>query len=538
MSGLVGALALPDLKAAMIIGLGTGSTAGWLGAVPGVERVDVVELEPAVLEVAAMCAEGNQDVLRNPKVHVTVGDAREALITTPNRYDLIFSEPSNPYRAGIASLYTREFYAACAQRLNPDGVFLQWLQEYGIDGQTVRTIYATLGSVFPEVQTWRTQTGDMLLMASRRPIVFDVPRTRERITREPFRSALAKVWRVTDLEGVLAQHIANAEFARAVMAAEKGRVNTDDQNVVEFGFARSVGREQNFGSGTVLELARERGEVWPAVAGGAVDWDAVEDRRVSSYAAEVQDAPMPPAGPNEPEAMRHRRRRAAALAHAVRGNWQAAVDEWAAQPRPPEDLTECLYLAGAFNETGRGDASNLIEKIRQYQPPEAAVLAAQRHWRQGRVVDAVESLEAALVAYRRDPWPQQDLMVRAHDLALEMTRADNTGNAGKRLYDAMREPYVMHLLQDTRLRTMLKIAAHVDARTGSRMAAEAAGLFEPHVPWEGEFLVTRANAYDGTPLAERAARELQEFMDAEPFPFNLDLSPPRPAQPGGAEAVR
>ena len=74
MSGLVGALVHPNPRRALVIGLGTGSTAGWLAKVPSMERVDVVELEPAIVHVARVCAAVNQDVLNNPKVHVIIGD--------------------------------------------------------------------------------------------------------------------------------------------------------------------------------------------------------------------------------------------------------------------------------------------------------------------------------------------------------------------------------------------------------------------------------------------------------------------------------
>jgi spermidine synthase len=106
MGGLIGAAVHPNPRRALVIGLGTGSTAGWLAAVPSIERVDVVELEPAILRVARDCALVNGDVLHNPKVRVDIGDAREWLVTSREKYDLIFSEPSNPYRAGISSLFT------------------------------------------------------------------------------------------------------------------------------------------------------------------------------------------------------------------------------------------------------------------------------------------------------------------------------------------------------------------------------------------------------------------------------------------------
>ena len=146
MGGLIGAALHPQPRRALVIGLGTGSTAGWLAAIPSMERVDVVELEPAILHVAETCTPVNHDVLSNPKVHVAIGDAREFLLTSRDKYDIIFSEPSNPYRAGISSLFTEEFYRAARQRLAPRGIFLQWLQTYEVDGETVRTVYAALHS--------------------------------------------------------------------------------------------------------------------------------------------------------------------------------------------------------------------------------------------------------------------------------------------------------------------------------------------------------------------------------------------------------
>ena len=106
-------------------------------------------------------------------MNVIIADAREVLQTTPKRYDVVFSEPSNPYRAGIASLYTQEFYQQVAERLTDGGVFVQWLQAYEVDAQTVRTVYATLDSVFPHVETWEGRTDDLLLVCSNRPIRHD-----------------------------------------------------------------------------------------------------------------------------------------------------------------------------------------------------------------------------------------------------------------------------------------------------------------------------------------------------------------------------
>src|SRR5262249_14420264 len=130
MGGVLGALLHPHPRRAMVIGFGTGSSAGWLAAVPSIEHVDVAELEASMLKIGRMCAPVNHAALDTPKLRVLLGDARETLLTVPARYDVIFSEPSNPYRAGVSSLFTREYYEAVAARLEEGGLFLQWVQMY------------------------------------------------------------------------------------------------------------------------------------------------------------------------------------------------------------------------------------------------------------------------------------------------------------------------------------------------------------------------------------------------------------------------
>ncbi|HMC12059.1 MAG TPA: fused MFS/spermidine synthase, partial [Pirellulaceae bacterium] len=112
MLGTLGVLLHPGPKSGLVIGLGTGESAGWMAHQPVIERVDVVEIEPAIGHVAQVSAPLNHDVLHHSKVRPIYGDARELLLTTRGRYDLVASEPSNPYRSGVSSLYTREFYGA------------------------------------------------------------------------------------------------------------------------------------------------------------------------------------------------------------------------------------------------------------------------------------------------------------------------------------------------------------------------------------------------------------------------------------------
>jgi spermidine synthase len=115
----LGALAHPGLRRVLVIGFGGGMTLSALSRYPEVERLDCVEIEPAVLGAAPLLTELNRNVLQDPRVHIIFDDARNFLFTSRQQYDLIVSEPSNPWMAGIASLYTQEFYHAAQQRLAP-----------------------------------------------------------------------------------------------------------------------------------------------------------------------------------------------------------------------------------------------------------------------------------------------------------------------------------------------------------------------------------------------------------------------------------
>jgi spermidine synthase len=515
MSGLLSAILHPNPTSAMVVGLGTGSTAGWLGAVPTMERVDVVELEPAILHVAEACAPVNQDVLRNPKVRVAMGDAREALMTTRRSYDLIFSEPSNPYRAGVASLYTRDFYTSAAQRLNDGGLFVQWVQAYEVDGQTVRTIMATLASVFPTVEVWRSQSTDLILVASTKPMTYDVARLRERVGQEPFRTALRRVWRATDLEGVLAHYVASDALAREALRGGAGDLNTDDRNVVEFGFARTVGITGVSPLRTILDAAVSRNEDRPVVPDGSVDWDRVLQERLSFEAQYHAPLTIPPAATGEA-------RQRALVKDAYRaGDVDRAVAMIRSTPYEPTELFEAEIFADCLANVGDEGATRYVEMIRADFPAEADIFMAELRLRQRRGPEAVAHLTAALTALRTDPWTLTTVMPRAMDYATDLASVDPSGEAARRLYDAMSVPYCVGVVEEARLRALVKVAVLADGGSPGTLTQRALHQSEPYVQWVQDSLTLRRDCYaaTGDPLRARAQRDLDEFMSAEPRPF-------------------
>lgn len=506
MSGMIGAILHPQPRNALVIGLGTGSTAGWLAAVDALERVDVVELEAAVVEAASVFGPVNMNAVGHPKVRTIVGDGREVVLTTRRSYDLIFSEPSNPYRAGVASLYTREFYEGVAPLLRAGGLFAQWVQMYEVDEQTIRTIYATLSSVFAHVETWQTQRGDLLLLASAGPVSYDVPRLRARIAEEPYRSALAAIWRTADLEGLLAHYVAGPAVARDLARAQA--LNTDDRTLVEYAFARHLGLGRHFNIETVEQLARARGEQRPRVIRGDVDWEWVTDQRIAFLIGQGEQV-----HPNRyPDLTPHQVHRLRALAAWWEARSRNGLAWWQRQPRPPRGLHEVSAVAYMMAVNQRAEAAQYIEQLRRLQPVEADVIWAILHVGQGRIAEAVAALEAAFAGYGRDPWAWPALMQRGLGLAVELGGRDAA--FAERLYAALRAPFVMDYARETRLNALLNLGY---ALNFPQNCLEVLDELEPHVPWKRDLLAARVRCYQAAdhPYLERARRDFDSYVAAE-----------------------
>lgn len=509
-SGLLGAALHASPKRAMVVGLGTGSTAGWLGVIPGMESVDVVELEPAILRVGDDCTPVNAGAMKNPKVHLSIGDAREVLLTTREQYDIVFSEPSNPYRAGISSLYTRDFYEAVKTRLSPKGIFLQWLQAYEVDATALRIAMTTLSSVFPHVAVWTTQQGDLMLLATAEPLTIDAQALRARLETEPYRSAMAHVWRATGLETFLSHHIATPEFTKGIADEEgPGRVNTDDRNLLEFAFAGAVGRGAGFPVGDVWSASMAKRADRPAITGD-VDWVKVAERR-----AQISRVPLP-------RGLTLSAPRAAML----RAVWRHASDDLpgtvaalkADETLTSETLLEAEAAAEAFAEVGDARALEHLALVRAQEPVEADAIEARYLLRSGKPDEASQKLAASLVAYRSDPWPRARVMYRAILLAGELAGLGATH--AERLFAALEKPFAVTMHDGTRRMTLLDVAMRLD---GSTRCTVAVAQLEPHFPFERGPLEKRVaclkRSGSSADLA-RATAELQRFFAASPPPFS------------------
>lgn len=163
----------------MVIGLGTGVTVGELTLYPDVKQIDVAELSLGVVKALPLFAPFTHDVQRDPRVKIHLGDAFRVLGRSSERWDIIISEPSNVWLTGVDLLFSREFYRLAHEHLTDNGVLLQWVQKYAMDPQTFGILMNTLRAEFPHCCIYQGEPGDLLVLASKRPLtVADQERAR------------------------------------------------------------------------------------------------------------------------------------------------------------------------------------------------------------------------------------------------------------------------------------------------------------------------------------------------------------------------
>lgn len=260
MLGHVGMVFHEAPRKVLIIGFGSGMTASAVARYPEVQQIDCVEIEPAVLHAARYLQPLNRDVLRDPRVHVIVDDARNFLFTTRNRYDLIISEPSNPWIAGVANLFTDEFYRQVRARLAPGGMLVQWVQTYTIFPEDLRMVLGTVAREFPQVTVWRGSTSDIVLLGQAQQEILSFDRM-HRLWSDPVLRDEYERMRLGSPEALLGYNLLDDQDLRrfAVNAAR----NTDDLTRLEYRAPRAI-----FAQGTSAEnmqmLLQQRWHLLPA----------------------------------------------------------------------------------------------------------------------------------------------------------------------------------------------------------------------------------------------------------------------------------
>ena len=363
MVGLLPAAAHAAPKRAFLVGFGSGATARTLADVPGLEHLDVVEIERAVLRAAPLFAEVNRDVLRDPRVHVIVDDARSALQLAGERYDLIVSEPSNPWVAGIAALFTRDYFRIAALHLKDDGVFAQWVQTYRVPPGVIAVVVANLRRVFPHVEMWYANASDLILLGSRRPIRWDRARLESLMAvGSPLRASFHD-WLEVERPPEFLGHFLLGERGMERLAGQAPFTHTDNLPALEFVAARGLLGVSGIGAtfDSLIAIKNAAGDSLPELAGdwrlGPGEWQAAHAAALPSgsrFRRSLAELALERA-PHDPE-------RRGLLGHVLfdADEFRAALPHLTAalleRPDDPQILLEAGLSASALGDRAAGSA--------------------------------------------------------------------------------------------------------------------------------------------------------------------------------------
>jgi spermidine synthase len=518
--GIVPAMLHGKAQRAFVVGLGTGMSAGWLAQLPTMQHVDVAEIEPAVVEVARAAHESNAAVLDNPKVSVFLGDAREFMLTSTDRYDVIASEPSNPYRAGIASLFTAEFYRVVAERLNPGGVFAQWVQGYEIDVATVRTVLRTLRQVFPFVEVWQTQGADFLMIGTQHAPSISRDALAQQLAEPPLQDLLPRMWLVEGVEGVLAHFIADSALTQEVSDLGNPAINTDDTNVLEYSFAHTAGNTVD-DLGVVQKLAQHASatrHARPKVL-GEVNWALVNELRSRAWLLGTAKAP-PVQGAGGDDTLRIR-----AFHQGCAGDASQVFALWQQQAQTePSDIVETYTLGLGMAVKAEAGALPLIARLEQRGfLADARLLQAELALAQGSVELGMQRLLESLAAQRQGLIPLCNVSERTLQ-RLGKIGVRDPSLARVALAALAQGPLVSHLRNRERIDWMERLG---HATRDPVLCVQAMGRSVEHPWWDQGFLQRRYECLNAAhhPLARQAELDLLEYLTATSGTFAGSTAP-------------
>ena len=235
LSGLT-TLARPEARSMLVIGFGGGVALE--GVAPHVTELDVVELEPKVISAnRAVSSERNHDPFSDPRLNLVINDARNAVMLSGKRYDIIVSQPSHPWTGGASHLYTREFLALAKSRLNDGGVFLQWINSRFVDAALLKVLAATVAEQFSHVELYQPEREVLFFLGSDQSIdIWDGERNADRALREYQRHYNRLGMRA--IEDALVMLTLDNDGVRQFAAGAP--VNTDEHNRLAF-FSRNAG---------------------------------------------------------------------------------------------------------------------------------------------------------------------------------------------------------------------------------------------------------------------------------------------------------
>jgi spermidine synthase len=258
----------PEPRDVAVVGLASGVSVHSVGLHPTVRAIDCIEIAPEVVPATRLFEHVNGRVLEDPRLRLIFQDARSHMALSGRMYDVIVSEPTNPWIAGVANLFTSEFVQACHDRLRPGGVLCQWVQLYGLDEHALRSVSRTLQDVFPDATLWEAVFAADLLLVGRKAGGEPRPGNGaiDRADRLEERMNVPAV--AADLRGIGMRSAADlvvrnlADAARLRDFASRGEIYRDDHNRLEFAAPRLMHQRTKMETIDHIQALRQPG--WPS----------------------------------------------------------------------------------------------------------------------------------------------------------------------------------------------------------------------------------------------------------------------------------
>jgi spermidine synthase len=299
----------PQTRSAAVIGIGTGLTTHTLLQSLDIERVETVEIESAMAEASRGFMPRNSGTFADPRGAILIDDAKSFFSTRNRSYDLIISEPSNPWVSGVSSLFTREFYRRIRKHLNPGGLLVQWIQLYEIDASLVASVIGALGAEFPHYAVFAPSDHDLLIIAGDAPMP---PQAHAEVFEHP--GVAKELWTVHVLTAgdLDARYVGSRATLEPLFASYGMPANSDYAPVLDQNAARHRFTEKSAADVVallnaelplleMLERERSRRPVNPLFK-GAYAFERVENTRLAWYARDFllrARAPAPESVPRE-----------------------------------------------------------------------------------------------------------------------------------------------------------------------------------------------------------------------------------------------
>jgi spermidine synthase len=348
-----------------IIGLGSGVTLASALTHP-VRGVDALEISREVADASRLFAPAHASPLDDPRTRLVVADGRTHLALSTRQYDVIVSEPSNPWMAGVAALFTREFFEAAKARLAAGGIICQWVNTYDISAADLQSVVATFSSVFPHASLWLVGEGDLLILGSAEPFASRLP-TMTQAWLRPGVAADLQPLAIVEPFGILSTYLGGNE----AVARFRGDapVQTDDRMALEFSAPRALRTSTRRDNVERLRLAAGHTER-PAVIAQA--WAQADGPALAHRAAMLYRA------------------------GAFEAAYQSAQDAVSRAPAHVEALTTLVESAVALDRQSEV-ATRLTQVIAQHPQLAAPRLALSRlHASRGALEDAARAAADAL----------------------------------------------------------------------------------------------------------------------------------------------